>query len=90
MHSYGKIKQGLGYGKRSYVDYKHLKKNPGPGQYTLPTFCDKILKRYATLKGTMHQYTPGANRIRVRKRKRSKRRRGFKSARRYGAKGSRQ
>lgn len=58
--------------------HNHSTKNfPGPGTYSIPSFCDKILKRYAALKGTM-VYGP---RTGVKPRKKKRRRRKVKHKR---------
>jgi len=51
---YGKIYQGMGKGNKGGFDKTTTKFYPGPGTYTLPTFCDNIIRRYQTLKGTMN------------------------------------
>lgn len=62
-----------------------MKNYPGPGSYSIPTFCDKILKRYSTLKGTM-TYSGGNKvfpftKLKRRRKRRFKRKKGYKSAR---------
>ena len=56
-HGYGKINPGIGFGKKLLMHNQNTKEYPGPGTYSLPTFCDKIIKRYSVLKGTM-RYGP--------------------------------
>jgi len=69
-------------GKRGHVHNNYVVNYPGPGTYSVPSFCDKILKRYATLKGTRTYAGPADyNNVKVRRKRKRKRRKGYQSAR---------
>lgn len=44
----------MGLGNKTDFKNRYTMEYPGPGTYTLPTFCDNIKNRYSKLRGNAY------------------------------------